>query len=89
VLIEREGCTLATSPADAVLAPTPDVGHHEFVWLLLGLLAVAVLFVATQVLFEQADNGSPSRTTSRTTVVTYMPAPAPQRLGPARPEFLR
>ena len=81
---------MATSSADAVLAPSPDIGHgHEFVWLLLGLLAVAVLYVGTQVLFEPADNGSPSRTTSRTTVVTYMPAPAPQRLGPAQPEFVR
>ena len=81
---------MATSSADAVLAPTPEVGQgHEFVWLLLGLLAVAVLYVTTQVLFEPADSGAPSRTTSRTTVVTHLPSPPVHRLGPAQPEFLR
>jgi hypothetical protein len=72
-----------------VLVPNPRVEQgHEFLLAALGMLAVVALLVAA-VLVDPAGDDAPSRTTSRTTEPTYLPAPPIHRVGPAQPEFAR
>ena len=79
---------MATSPADVVLGPPPNVDHdHRISLAILALLVVAVVSLAVTYLVRWADDGPSSRVTPVTTTPTYQPAPSIHRLGPAQPEF--
>ena len=79
---------MATSSADAVLAPTPVVGHgHEILLAAVGLLAVLALFVAAM-LVDPREAGEASPTAPLATAPTYQPAPPVHRVGPAVPAFV-
>src|SRR5581483_1962699 len=94
--VAEDWCRMATSPADVIVGPPPKAGHDREVAVAVVALFVLAIVALAVLLVRTADDPSPARPATATTLplsslttVTPRPAPPPLRLGPARPDFVR